>query len=167
MVALLILSAGYGYFVLRNRIELLKDKNRWLEQQLEATKEFRLDVVAQRLADRLRVLSEELERLNADHEASQESSRQKESELALVTGEIDDLKSQMESAEEILRVVSDRQLVCPHCEAPMAVHEFYPGYGEYKGIEIEFEHELIEYDCGFELRDGEIATMCPTVSSND
>ena len=95
MVAVLKHPGTYACLVLRSRISLLADKNAWLAQQLEVAKDYRPDVLAQRLAERLRVLSGELERLNADHQASAEVVRQKESELGLVRIQIKDLGNEL------------------------------------------------------------------------
>ena len=167
LVAILVLAGSYAYFVIQSRLELLKEKTEWLEQQLEVANEFRPDVLAQRLAERLRILTQELERLNEDHEASAQSIREKQTDLASVEGEIQNLTTELASAQEILDLVADRELVCPHCKAPMSIHEFYPDLIEYQGREIDVEHETIAYECGFEMRDGEIINMCPKVQSND
>lgn len=77
IVAILLLASGYAYWVMHSHSELLKEKNEWLQSQLTNLREFAPDVLTQQLADRSCLLSEELERLKTDHEASQESIRNK------------------------------------------------------------------------------------------
>jgi len=108
VVAVLTHAGTYARFVLRSRISLLADKNAWLTQQLEVARDYRPDVLAQGLAERLRVLSGELERLHADHKANAEAVRQKESELGLLRTQIKDLGNELAPAQEALRVIADR-----------------------------------------------------------
>jgi DNA repair exonuclease SbcCD ATPase subunit len=164
IVAILLAAIGFGYFGVRSRLELQKERIDWLEKQLEVANQYRPDILAQRLAERLRLASQELEQLNADHEGSTRKIKEKESQLESVRSEISDLQLQLESAEEILTLVKDRELVCPHCGSPLVVHEFYPDMVEYQGRDIDFEHETTAYECGHEIVDGRITSQCPNAS---
>lgn len=160
VVAVLFLAGGYGRWVMHARSELLKEKNEWLEAQLTALKERSPDVLAQRLADRSCLLTEELERLNADHEASQESIGNKEAELAEVKAQIGNLTDQLAKGQDLLQMVSDSGLVCPRCGAPLEVREYHSESVEYQGYDLDIDHEIIRYECGLEILDGEVRGNC-------
>lgn len=160
IVAVLLLAGGYAYSVLHSRLELLKEKNEWLEKQATMLKECSPDVLAQRLANRLRILSEELERLNADQIASETSIRKKEAELAEVKAQIDHLKDQIAKAQDLLKVVSDAGLVCPQCGAPLETREYHDEVVEYEGRDIDVNHEIIRYECGLEIIDDRVRAQC-------
>jgi cell division protein FtsB len=160
IVAILLLAGTYAYFVLHNRLELLRDKNEWFEKQLTELREYSPDILAQRLAERLRILSEELERLTEDHKTSQKSIQDKEAELTEVKAQIANLKAQIEKAQELLRLVSDSGLICPRCGAPLSTREYHADLVEYDGREIDVEHEIIVYECGFEIVDGKTTSEC-------
>lgn len=160
VVALLLLSGSYGYFVLQNRLDLLKDKNEWLEKQVNELRNYTPDVLAQRLSERLRILNEELERLSADNKTSREVIQNKESELDEVKGEIYNLQYQIQRAEDFLQLVSDLGLMCPQCGAPLITKEIHYELVEYGGRELDIDHEIIVYDCGREIVDGETTSEC-------
>jgi len=160
MVALLLVAGAYGYWVIHARSELLEEKNEWLEAQLKTLKEHSPDILAQQLADRLRLLGEELQRLKADHEASQESIRNKEAELAEVEAQIGNLTGQLAKAQDLLQMVSDSGLVCPQCGAPLEVREYHSESVEYEGRDLDVDHEIIRYECGLEILDGEARGTC-------
>jgi len=160
IVAILLLAGGYAYWVINSRSEQLKEKNELLEAQLTTLKNYSPDILAQRLADRLRILNEELERLNADHEASRESIRNKEAELAEVKAQIGKLSEQLAKAQDLLQTVSDAGLVCPKCGAPLEVREYHSELVEYQGRELDVDHEFISYECGLEIIDGNVTSNC-------
>jgi len=170
IVAFLLLAGGYGYWVIHARSELLEEKNAWLKAQLTTLKERSPDLLAQRLTDRSRLLSEELKKLNADHEASQESIRNKEAELDEVRDQIDNLKGQLAKAQDLLQMVSDFGLVCPQCGAPLEVREYHSEMVFYQGRDLDIEHEIVIYECGLEIVDGEVRGNCsrsgPPATSN-
>lgn len=66
VVALLLAAGGYGYWVLINRIDGLKEKNDYLEMKLSETEKYSPDILVQSLASRLKIISEELGRLYDD-----------------------------------------------------------------------------------------------------
>jgi DNA repair exonuclease SbcCD ATPase subunit len=166
VVAILLLAGSYAYFVLQKHLELLKDKNEWLEKQVADLREHSPDILAQRLAERLRILNEELERLTADNKTSQTSIQNKETELAEVKTQIINFNDQIEKAQELLRLVSDSGLVCPQCGAPLETR-YYPNESmDDNGHDIDVDHEVIVYECGLEIVDGEVRTQCGRSNSN-
>jgi DNA repair exonuclease SbcCD ATPase subunit len=164
VVGALLLIGGYGSFLFRSHLDLLKEKNEWLEKKMQDLEGYRPDVLAQRLADRLHIVQQELERLHADREAGQQSIREKEADLVQVKNEIAQLTAQLDQAQETISLVSERGLVCPHCGAPLVTHEHFTDLVEYEGRELDVDHEFIAYECGYEIRDGEIIAKC---SQND
>lgn len=62
-------------------IELLKEKNLWLEKQLAIAKEFSPDALLQQLDLRIKVYAEETERLSKDKNTSDERLKKREEQL--------------------------------------------------------------------------------------
>ncbi len=88
-------------------IQLLTEKNRWLQDQVNALKETRPDVLLDNLEKRLNLTSEELIRLNEDKETNIVRIGVKEKEIADLLLQIEDLKSRIDE--------------CPHCGAELTV----------------------------------------------
>ena len=152
------LAASYGYFVMNQRIKLLKERN---EELVLESADFSPDVLARRLADRMKLLNEELQILVNDHEAGKGEIAAKEAELEKVRGEIELLKSQLSKAEEQVELIRDRKLLCPYCESPLSLRESFPQIWEdSSGREIDYEIEYVAYECGLELRDEQVVTRC-------
>src|SRR5262249_48160716 len=82
-------------------IELLKEKNEWLQDQLDTLKAHHPDILLESLERRLRVTNEELERLNVDRDRNIASIGEKEKELEELLSQIEDLKARIDE--------------CPHC----------------------------------------------------
>lgn len=160
IVAFLLLASLYAYFILQNRIDLLKEENDRLERRVDELREYSPDILAQRLSERSRKLSEELEKLSADHEASQKLIKSKEAELIEVKAQITNLKSQIEKAQEFLRVVSDSKLLCPQCGEPLEIRDVHYELVEHDGRELDIDHENVAYACGLEIVDGKIISEC-------
>ncbi|HEY5269444.1 MAG TPA: hypothetical protein VII97_03850, partial [Anaerolineales bacterium] len=150
----------FAYKVMHDRFELLKEKNELLNAQLITLKENAPDILAQRLAERSRALTDELGRLNADHEASQATIRNKEIELAEVKAQISNLKNQLEKAQDLLQTLSEAGLVCPKCGAPQSVRERYSESVEYQGYDVDVDREVVSYECGLEMVDGKVTSQC-------
>jgi predicted nucleic acid-binding Zn-ribbon protein len=70
-------------------IQLLKEKNDWLEKELDIARESSPDVLMQRLNDRVKVLTDEIERLSKDKVANEKLIRQKDEEKNELQAEID------------------------------------------------------------------------------
>jgi len=167
VLAILLVAVGFGAWILQNRIALLQDKNEWQADQIDQLKLYSPDVLAQRLAERLRLVSQELERLNADHASSRETIQVKEGELREVTTQIDSLKDQLAKAQVLLHTVTQNALVCPHCGAPLEAREYHSELAEYEGREIDVDHEFVLYECGLTLLDGEVTANCKRTAPND
>jgi hypothetical protein len=163
-VAFLLLAGAFGLRVWKNHIEVLREKIKWLETQLKSLEEKSPDVLAKRLSDRYHIAEEELERLRTDQEVSQETIRKKEAELARTKFEMVQLKGQLEKAQQWL---SDSGLVCPYCGAPLETREYHMKTVEYGGRDLDIDHELIRYECGFEIVDGKVLKECPEGESGD
>jgi len=157
VVAFLLVSGGYAYWAFKKHINFLKEKNDWLEKEVNNLKEYSPDVLAQRLANRLKILGDELERLHIDQEVSKEVIKFREFELAQVNKEIETLKNQLEKANKLL---SGTDLLCPYCGAALETKEYFPEYGWINGREIEYEIVHIRYECGYELKEDEVIGNC-------
>lgn len=153
VVAMLIIAGGFGYWVLKNRMDLLKEKNEWLREQLEQLEKESPDILAHRLTTRVEMQQAELERLGLDKEANQSAINQKEAELKEVNSQISDLQEQLEENQLFL---SDSELVCPNCGDPLSTRTIIPVYFD----DMEGESERITYICGLELIDGNVQREC-------
>jgi hypothetical protein len=129
-------------------IEVLKEKNTWLQDRLETAKLNSPDVLADRLSKRISILSEELKQLSEDHDANQSVIQKKEAEFAATNTEVADLKAQIERAQEVLAEAEyfREQFGCPHC-----------------GAEVTFlggeDVEMRIFGCGY--INGEYSHPCP------
>lgn len=83
-------------------ITLLKEKVAFLEAQLSEMRRQAPDVLAQTLADRVRHLQAELERLVADKTVASSRIVETEEQLARAQGELNDYKQRVESVRKIL-----------------------------------------------------------------
>ncbi len=165
--AILFLIGTIVFFHVRNRLKLLKDRIEWFEQQNESTKDYRPDVLAQRLGERLRILSQEIVKLEAEQQVRALVIQQKEVEISQVKAEIEDLADKLLTAKDILKVISDRKLACPYCGAALVLHNFHTDSHLYQGSEVEFMHETSEYACGYKVIDGIITERCQNTSPDD
>src|SRR5260370_32056473 len=129
-------------------IEVLKEKNTWLQDRLETAKLNSPDVLADRLSRRISILSEELKQLSEDHDANQSAIQEKEAELAATKIEVADLKTQIKRAQEVLAEAEyfREQFGCPHCGAEVT----------FLGME---DIEMRIFGCGY--INGEYSHPCP------
>jgi preprotein translocase subunit SecF len=132
-------------------IELLKEKNSHLQEQLIAAREVTPDKLAKKLSERIHVLLEELERLSKDQEKNKLTIQQKEKELQDTQKNLEQLKEQLEEAQEIAS-----EYFCPYCKAPMSVRDYYTETYEWGDA----EHEFISFECGLTLVDGKENHPC-------
>lgn len=124
-------------------IETLKERIEQLKEKLELKQNISPDVLAEKLAARIKIYEDELKKLSKDQQANQEVIKTKQAEMADTKEELKILETQMKEAQAILE-----EFLCPHCKAPMAIHDY------------EFEQEYIFYDCGLEIRDGKETSPC-------
>ncbi len=136
-------------------IELLKEKNNYLELRLTEAEQQRPDRLVENVSKRVKLLNEELERLNQDKENNEQLITEKEKELSRSKNELKELRAQFERAEELMS-----EFFCPQCKAPMLSREFAWESVEHDGREIDIDHEHVLYECGLELIDGKEGTKC-------
>ena len=132
-------------------IELLKERIAFLETQRAPTS----DQLAEALTKRVKMLSEELARLNEDQGANESSIREKEQEKRRLVDQIEKLRNQIAESEELLG-----HLTCPHCGAPVAERVVVPISGYVGGREIDADEMYEAYECGYAARDGREVSPC-------
>lgn len=113
------------------------------------------DVAVDVMSKRVKVITEELVRLNVDNDASVEKIAAKERELAEANNDITNMRLYLERAEEKLE-----PFFCPKCRSVLALRA-YPGEKEHYTEEEYYDvHELITYGCGYTLLDGKQIGEC-------
>lgn len=130
-------------------IETLTEKNKWLQEQLDLAKEDSPDVVAERLSKRVTLLEDEIERLSEDQDKNEALIKSKEAELDKAKEEVGDLKSQIETAYEILGELEyfKEQFGCPYCGSELTTLA-----GD--------EEEYRSYSCGY-IDSASRSSPCP------
>ena len=136
-------------------IQLQKENIAYLKDQLAEAKSQSPDVLAQKLATRVKLFEEEVKRLEQDKSSTQEQVKAKEAELNRAREEAEELTKKILHARELL---SD--FLCPHCGAPLAQRAYHSESVEYKGREIDVDHEYTAFECGYEIVDGEVRGNC-------
>lgn len=136
-------------------IQVLKEQIELLKLQLGQAKSQAPDVAVDVLSNRVKSITEELARLHEDAHASAEVVAGKERELESATLEMSQLRDQVARAEKLFDGFS-----CPHCKAPMETREYLSESVEYRGREIDIDHEFVTYECGLHLADGKEARPC-------
>jgi hypothetical protein len=132
-------------------IQLLKEKNTFLNEQLDEAKKHTPERLAKNLSVRIHLLTDELERLSKDREKNKIEIEVKEEKLRQARNEMDLLKEQIEEAQEIAD-----EFLCPFCKSRMVEHAY--SYEYYHGIDI--DHEVIAYECGYTIVDGKDEYPC-------
>ncbi|GLT23455.1 hypothetical protein GCM10007933_29210 [Zoogloea oryzae] len=136
-------------------IQTQKENIAYLKDQLAEAKSQSPDILAQKLANRVKLFEDEVKRLESDKSSTEEQIKAKEAELHNARTEAENLTKQVLSARELL---SDFQ--CPHCGAPLAVREYHSELVEYQGREIDVEHDHSAYECGYSVVDGKPNSPC-------
>ncbi len=136
-------------------IETLKERIEQLKEKLQLEEKTSPDVLAENLAARITIYDDELKKLSKDQQANQEVIKTKQAELADARKELEILEAQMDEAQVILE-----EFLCPHCKAPMTIHDYGSELVWHEGRDCEVEHETIIYDCGLEIYDGKEARPC-------
>ncbi len=88
VVATMLLGGGYAYTILNKHIDILTQEKDFLEKQLQEAKQFAPDLVLQRLRDRHKDLSEEIERLMVEKNLDKEKLSRLTEEKSKVTQEM-------------------------------------------------------------------------------
>ena len=167
VAALFIVLGGYGYWVLNKRIEALQQHINFLQEKNKELENYKPDVLAKRLADRHKLLTEEIERMNIDAEANKTLLELKEKELSEIRTDIAMLQLEISSADDILKVLTPKY-TCPHCGSLLETHSFYPMETEDKdGRSIDWEIEETTFECGLIIRDGEEVSLCKNNITQD
>lgn len=130
-------------------IELLRERNAYLNDQLQDARRSVPDVLMQNLQNRIRTLTEELERLNEDQESHRELIGRREVELA----QAQQVANQLRKAQQAL----GEELFCPDCGAPLILRDVY--MYDYHGYDADIE--IREFECGRTLHDGREERPCP------
>lgn len=136
-------------------IELLKEKNTFLELKLSESENQQPDILVQTISTRVKVLTEELERLSKDKEANENIIKTKEAELNESTAELTSLRSHLNRAQDLIS-----EFFCPYCKAPMLTKDYHSelvAIGD-KGIDV--DHEFVVYECGLSITDGAESQAC-------
>jgi hypothetical protein len=111
-------------------INLLKEKNQWLDEQLKVAERTKPDVLLEMKEKRLKATQEELIRLSSEHEKNSVLIAQREEERNSLLLEIAELKKLID--------------VCPHCGATLGelgyIEETSPQKGNFK-----------KYLCGYHV----------------
>lgn len=137
-------------------IQLLKESNLILKDQLSESRRVTPDILAQNLSNRTKLLETELEKLTHTHGNTREAVATKELELQAARREMEKLAAQIQYARELLEDFS-----CPFCGRPLTVRTAYSEPANHKGHEFDIDHEYVEYECGHALRDGKVEVVCP------
>jgi predicted RNA-binding Zn-ribbon protein involved in translation (DUF1610 family) len=136
-------------------IQVQKENIAYLKDQLAEAKSQSPDVLAQKLANRVKLFEDEVKRLEEDKSSTQEQVDAKEAELKQARDEAEDLTKKVLHARELLR-----DFLCPHCGAPLAERAYHSELVEYQGREIDVDHEYTAFECGYEIVDGEVRGEC-------
>lgn len=137
-------------------IQLLKEKIGFLETKLNAAKANTPDMLVKALADRIKILEEELTRLKKDEVSNQELIGQKELELNSVREEAEELSKSISAARELME-----EFICPYCGSPMAERAYHiESVEDSRGRDIDIDHEVVTYECGLSVVDGSEESPC-------
>jgi hypothetical protein len=112
--AVFILVASWGYWILKYRINLLQDNKKFLEDKLNDAKNYAPDIVASRLIERHKQLSEVVELLNADVEKNKTEVKLKQEELEQTRREMEFLAEQLNTAYTLLYGELPRNPIISH-----------------------------------------------------
>lgn len=136
-------------------IESLREKNDFLSTRLEEAQNQNPDVLVQTISTRVKVLTEELERLSSDKAKNESLIKAKEFELTKKTNELRKYSSKLERAQEIMS-----EFFCRYCNAPMLIRDYASECVEHEGRELDIDHEHIVFECGLTITDGEEVKKC-------
>jgi len=131
-------------------IELLREQLRIQEKKIKDLLAQSPDVLAKTLSERIEIAVKEIERLKADGGKHKQAIVEKETEL----------KKSKEQLDALSELITDTDLVCPHCNSPLSQRAYYPIYGYVGGREVEADEEYSEYECGLVIRGGQEESPC-------
>lgn len=102
VVALLLVIGGFGAFFFQKHIDILKEKNELLERELQERRNYAPDILAQRLAERHKLLQNELVVLAQDKEQDDQKRVELERELLKTRQDAEKMRRQLADVQEIL-----------------------------------------------------------------
>jgi hypothetical protein len=134
-------------------IELLREKNQWLESQLEQSKTTAPDTLIDKLQKRIDILHGELERLGKDTDRNEIAIREKEDEIERTKKLLESLENEVEKQKERYEELYFQLDLCPYCESNII---------ELTNVdEREYSGTYRAYACGYAEMDGEVYGLCP------
>ena len=129
-------------------IELLRERIASLEKQNSELEKQSADALAESLSDRVKRQLDEIERLREDGSAHQDEIARREAEL----------QETRERLEALAEIITDAELVCPECAAPLIERETYFISSHIGDKEIEVDVEQTTYECGLTINhNGEVS----------
>lgn len=129
-------------------IELLRERIIGLESQVSDLEKKSTDALTESLSERVRRQLEEIERLREDGSSHQQEIAEREAEVV-------ETRKRLEALAEI---ITDAELVCPECGAPLVERESYDISGYVGGKEIEVGVDQTTYECGLTINhNGEVS----------
>lgn len=131
-------------------IELLRERLKQQENNIKELQAQSPDILAKTLSERIEITVKEMERLKAD-------GGKHKKEIIETEAELEELTKQRDALAEL---ITDTDLVCPHCNAPLSQRAYYPIYGHVGGREVEADEEISEYECGLVIRGGQEDSPC-------
>ena len=146
VTAIMLVGGAYGYWILSQRIERLKEKNVDLESRLEQESNFAPDILIQRLTARHKLLSEELERLASEVNPDKEKIKALEAEKdQLITDGFEKIINTINELGDFLEKISP-PYKCAFC-SKIERHQLKKKI-ELGGKELHFLLEAKCYGCG-------------------
>ena len=146
VIAFLVLVGMFGYWMLSQRIEVLKDQNAALEMRLEQEANFAPDILIQRLTARHKLLSEELEKLSSEENPDKQRIKALEAEKdQLIADGFEKIIRTMNDLGDFLEKISP-PFKCAFC-SNIERHQLKKKI-ELGGKELHFLLEAKCYGCG-------------------
>ena len=136
-------------------VQLQRENIAYLKDQLADARAQSPDVLAQSLRSRVTLFEEELKRLEQDKSSTQDEVAEKEAELKRARLDAEELTKQVIHARQLLQ-----DFVCPHCGALLAEKAYDSESVEYRGREIDIDHEYVAFECGYSIVDGQVRSPC-------
>lgn len=102
VVAILILSISVIIWLSNKHVSLLKQQNEFIEKQLTDCKQQAPDALANRLAERHKLLTQEIETLYDDNKKNEHIIKQLETQLTKTTAEAKELSTQLQAIQDNL-----------------------------------------------------------------
>jgi len=138
-------------------IELLKEKNNYLETQLKDLKEKSPGILEEVLSKRINIFEKELKKLSKDGVHNKEKIQEKEKELKIEREKLNKLQNEIEKFKELAA-----EYFCYDCGAPLVSKEYHDAGYEGNGM----EYEIIEFECGKQIINDRVHRKCSKLQEN-